>query len=100
MPDGYATISIVLEVKNQEELTNVINKLGQIQGVYQVKRASGRSRGINALDTSLRAGENAGDLARYPRFRALWRGSGCLSGKHPQGVRRIRRAAKPPTATQ
>ena len=41
MPDGYATVSIVLEVKNQEELTNVINKLGQIQGVYQVKRASG-----------------------------------------------------------
>ena len=36
-----ATVSIVLEVKNQEELTNVINKLGQIQGVYQVKRASG-----------------------------------------------------------
>ena len=41
MPDGYATVSIVLEVKNQEGLTNVINKLGQIQGVYQVKRASG-----------------------------------------------------------
>ena len=41
MPDGYATVSIVLEVKNQEELTNVINKLGQIQGVYQVKRAAG-----------------------------------------------------------
>ena len=41
MPDGYAPVSIVLEVKNQEELTNVINKLGQIQGVYQVKRASG-----------------------------------------------------------
>ena len=41
MPDGYATVSIVLEVKNQEELTNVINKLRQIQGVYQVKRASG-----------------------------------------------------------
>ena len=41
MPDGYATLSIVLEVKNQEELTNVINKLEQIQGVYQVKRASG-----------------------------------------------------------
>ena len=49
---------------------------------------------------AIEAGENAGDLARYPRFRALWRGSGCLSGKHPQGVRRIRRAAKPPTATQ
>ena len=41
MPDGYATVSIVLEVKNHTELTAVINKLGQIQGVYQVKRAAG-----------------------------------------------------------
>ena len=41
MPDGYATVSIVLEVKNHTELTAVINKLGQIQGVYQVKRATG-----------------------------------------------------------
>ena len=41
MPDGYATVSIVLEVKNHAELTAVINKLGQIQGVYQVKRAAG-----------------------------------------------------------
>ena len=41
MPDGYATVHIVLEVKDQSELTSVINKLGQIQGVYQVKRASG-----------------------------------------------------------
>ena len=41
MPDGYATVNIVLEVKNQSELTAVINKLGQIQGVYQVKRAAG-----------------------------------------------------------
>ena len=40
-PDGYAVVDIVLEVKNQGELTAVINKLGQIQGVYQVKRASG-----------------------------------------------------------
>ena len=40
-PDGYAVVDIVLEVKNQTELTAVINKLGQIQGVYQVKRASG-----------------------------------------------------------
>ena len=29
MPDGYATVSIVLEVKNQEELTNVINRIVQ-----------------------------------------------------------------------
>ena len=41
MPDGYATVSIVLEVKDRDELNNVINKLGQISGVYQVKRASG-----------------------------------------------------------
>ncbi len=41
MPDGYATVSLVLEVKDQSELTSVINKLGQIQGVYQVKRAAG-----------------------------------------------------------
>ena len=41
MPDGYATVSIVLEVKDHTELTAVINKLGQIQGVYQVKRAAG-----------------------------------------------------------
>ena len=41
MPDGYANISIVLEVKNQAELTGVINKLSQIPGVYQVKRAAG-----------------------------------------------------------
>ena len=40
-PDGYAVVDIVLEVKNQSELAAVINKLGQIQGVYQVKRASG-----------------------------------------------------------
>jgi GTP pyrophosphokinase len=39
MPDGYAIISLVLEVGDREELNTVINKLGQIQGVYQVKRA-------------------------------------------------------------
>ena len=41
MPDGYANVSIVLEVKDQAEPNAVINKLGQIQGVYQVKRAAG-----------------------------------------------------------
>ena len=41
MPDGYANVSIVLEVKDQAELNAVINKLGQIQGVYQVTRAAG-----------------------------------------------------------
>ena len=41
MPDGYASVSIVLQVRDRDELTNVINKLGQISGVYQVKRAAG-----------------------------------------------------------
>ena len=41
LPDGYAAISIVLEIKDREELTGLINKLSQISGVYQVKRASG-----------------------------------------------------------
>ncbi len=41
MPDGYATISIGVEVKDREELTGVINRLGQIPGVYQVRRANG-----------------------------------------------------------
>ena len=42
MPDGYAMVSVVLEVKNKDELTTVINKLGQVQGVYQVARAAGK----------------------------------------------------------
>ena len=42
MPDGYAVVSIELEVRDQTQLTSVINKLGQIQSVYQVRRASGR----------------------------------------------------------
>ena len=41
LPDGYALVSVVLEVKDRNELTGLINKLGQISGVYQVKRASG-----------------------------------------------------------
>ncbi len=41
MPDGYATIMLVLEVKDRDELNSVINKLNQISGVYQVKRATG-----------------------------------------------------------
>jgi guanosine-3',5'-bis(diphosphate) 3'-pyrophosphohydrolase len=41
MPDGYAVVSLELEVKDKEELVGVVNKLGQIQGVYQVKRATG-----------------------------------------------------------
>ena len=41
-PDGYATVSVALEVRDQNQLQGVINKLGQIQSVYQVRRASGR----------------------------------------------------------
>ena len=41
LPDGYALVSVVLEVKDRSELLSLINKLGQISGVYQVKRASG-----------------------------------------------------------
>ena len=41
MPDGYAAVSIVLEVKDREELNAVIRRLEQISGVYQVKRAAG-----------------------------------------------------------
>ncbi|MCI9402561.1 MAG: bifunctional (p)ppGpp synthetase/guanosine-3',5'-bis(diphosphate) 3'-pyrophosphohydrolase [Oscillospiraceae bacterium] len=40
-PDGYAVVTITTEVKDKAELTNVINKLGQIQSVYQVKRSVG-----------------------------------------------------------
>ncbi len=41
LPDGYAVLSAEVEVKDREELANVMNKLGQIQSVYQVKRVSG-----------------------------------------------------------
>ena len=41
LPDGYALVSVVLEVKDRAELTGLINKLSQISGVYQVKRATG-----------------------------------------------------------
>ncbi|MCI9155805.1 MAG: bifunctional (p)ppGpp synthetase/guanosine-3',5'-bis(diphosphate) 3'-pyrophosphohydrolase [Lawsonibacter sp.] len=42
MPDGHATISMVVEVKDKRELEGVINKLNNIQGVYHVARASGK----------------------------------------------------------
>ena len=42
LPDGYATISIVVAVTDKNELESVINKLNNIQGVYQVARASGK----------------------------------------------------------
>ena len=41
MPDGYASVLLGLEVRNRDELNTVINKLSQISGVYQVKRAVG-----------------------------------------------------------
>jgi len=41
-PDGYAAVNVVLEVKNRDELTTVINRLNQIQGVYQVLRSTGK----------------------------------------------------------
>ena len=42
MADGYAIINVELEVKNNDELARIINKLMQIQGVYHVMRASGK----------------------------------------------------------
>lgn len=40
LPDGYAKISLVLEVKSSSDVTTVINKLNQIPAVYQVARMS------------------------------------------------------------
>ena len=42
LPDGHASISIVMEVKDRDELEGVINKLNNIQGVYHVARAAGK----------------------------------------------------------
>ncbi len=41
MPDGYAKINIVLEVKDNEDLVLVMKKLNQISDVYEVSRVSG-----------------------------------------------------------
>ena len=41
-PDGFAVINVVVEVKDKDELATVINKLNNIQGVYQVTRSSGK----------------------------------------------------------
>ncbi len=41
LPDGYAKISILMEVRSQSEVTTIMNKLNQISGVYQVSRVSG-----------------------------------------------------------
>ena len=40
-PDGYAMVAVELTVKDREELNSVINKLGQIQGVFLVQRTTG-----------------------------------------------------------
>ena len=41
LPDGYAKISILMEVRSQSEVTTIMNKLNQVSGVYQVSRVSG-----------------------------------------------------------
>lgn len=41
MPDGHAVILVTVEVKDRNELINVMNKLSGIQSVYHVKRAAG-----------------------------------------------------------
>ena len=40
-PDGFALVTLILEVKDREELNAVMNRLGQIQGVFLVNRAKG-----------------------------------------------------------
>jgi guanosine-3',5'-bis(diphosphate) 3'-pyrophosphohydrolase len=40
-PDGYAIISVELQVKDKSQLNSVINRLNQIQGIFLVKRATG-----------------------------------------------------------
>ncbi len=40
-PDGYAAINLEVTVKNLEELTVVIQKLGLIQGIFLVQRTKG-----------------------------------------------------------
>jgi guanosine-3',5'-bis(diphosphate) 3'-pyrophosphohydrolase len=41
LPDGYAAMTISLQVRDKGELSTVVNKLSQISGVYQVRRATG-----------------------------------------------------------
>ena len=40
-PDGYAGVSLEITVKDLKELTGVLNKLSQIQGVFLVQRTTG-----------------------------------------------------------
>ncbi len=41
LADGYAKVSLVIEVKGSGDVKTVMNKLNQIPGVYQVSRVSG-----------------------------------------------------------
>lgn len=41
LPDGYAKVSLLLEVKDVNELSAVMNRLNQISGVFQVRRGAG-----------------------------------------------------------
>ena len=41
LPDGYAKISVVVEVRDNADIVSVMNKFNQISGVYQVTRMSG-----------------------------------------------------------
>ncbi|MCC8121952.1 MAG: bifunctional (p)ppGpp synthetase/guanosine-3',5'-bis(diphosphate) 3'-pyrophosphohydrolase [Oscillospiraceae bacterium] len=40
-PDGRASVEILLEVTGKDQLNLLTNKLGQVSGVYQVRRAAG-----------------------------------------------------------
>ena len=42
MSDGHANINIEVEVRDRDELSGVINKLNNIQGVYHVARVTGK----------------------------------------------------------
>ena len=41
LPDGYTKMNLVVEVRTQSEVTTIMNKLNQVNGVYQVSRVSG-----------------------------------------------------------
>ena len=41
LPDGYAKMNMVVEVRTQSEVTTIMNKINQVRGVYQVSRVSG-----------------------------------------------------------
>ena len=41
MPDGFALVSVVISIRDREELDTVMKKLGSVQGVLGVQRARG-----------------------------------------------------------